>query len=292
MIDGRETTVTKCPACGAVTPGMPEQCPACSHRFSVPGTSLPILREPTRKMDTIPIRRKPVRHMLPRHVTVPFLAGLLVAVVVLVLLRLAASDHKATGTAGDASPGQTVAGGNPASSVEAAGSMTAGHSATPPVGEFPALLHLGPGAVPAVPDDIRYFRLVSNSEQSAGTLMLRLDDLMDGNVETCLLPELSGLPGRIELVFPRYYRFSHVTITVGCLRGPAAARVSKVAVETEGGIHRTVLLPTVEGPVTADLAGSWTSRIVIRLDDPGLSDLGLAELRFFVFRKEGDEPES
>ncbi|MBM4354169.1 MAG: hypothetical protein FJ109_10300 [Deltaproteobacteria bacterium] len=287
MTERRETTVSKCPACGAVTPGLPERCLACGHRFSEPGRSLPAMRDPTREMDTIVVRKRLDKRFLPRHVTVPFLAGLLVAVVVLVLLRLAASDHK-LGLGGGAvetpGPSGREQGGG-ARSVQASGSQ-------PPAGDFPALPHLGPGTQPVVPDDIRYFRQVQDAQQGAPPDTLRLDDLVDGSSGTCLRPGRAGLPGRIELTFRAYHRFSHVAFTVGCLEGPAAASTSRVTVETEGGIHRTVLLPAVEGPVTADLAGSWASRIVLRLDDPGLAALGLAEVQFFVFREDADAPES
>jgi hypothetical protein len=243
-------------------------------------------------MDTLVVRKRGEGRWLPRHVTVPFLAGLLVAVVVLVLLRLAASDHKpardgglADGSRVEATSGGGAAGGS-------ADSPFPGGSPRATSTDFPVLPRLGPGTIRLLPNDVRYFRQVSSSADAPAAESPRLDDLIDGSTDTCLLPGRAGLPGRIELVFPTYRRFSHVTFVVGCLEGPDAAATSRITVETEGGIHRTVLLPAVKGAVTADLAGSWTSRIVLRLDDPGLASLGISELRFFVFREEGDAPGS
>ncbi len=313
MSERRETTVTKCPACGAVASGLPNCCPTCGHQFSIPGTALPAVREPTRQMDTLVVRRRSEKRWLPRHVTVPFLAGLLVAVVVLVLLRLAASDHKGgNGSVPATGPGsrsehasQSTRPGAEAKRPPEGGASGAGAEGSggpggdgavggaPPAGpEFPVLPGLGPGTEEANPNEIRYFRQVSDSVQTVANESPRLDELVDGNPATCLLPGRAGLPGRIEMVFPKYRRFSHVTFTVGCVGRPDASRTARITVETEGGIHRTVLLPVVSGPVTVDLAGSWTTRVVLRLDEAALAELGLAELHFYVFREEGEAPGS
>ena len=94
---GEHTTVTKCPSCGRVSVGMPSECPSCGHVFTKPDTNLPAVREQTQGFQTHALlerTRDEASSKMPRHIVVPVMAGLLVAIIVLVLVRLNANDGR------------------------------------------------------------------------------------------------------------------------------------------------------------------------------------------------------
>ena len=108
---GEHTTVTKCPSCGKVSVGMPPACPDCKHVFAKPDANLPAVREQTIEFQTrsaLERTREGAARGMPRHIVVPVVAGLLVAVVVLILVRLNASDGRNSGAATGTIPSRVV----------------------------------------------------------------------------------------------------------------------------------------------------------------------------------------
>lgn len=273
-VTGEHTTVTKCPACGKVTVGMPSNCPACTHIFTKPDANLPAVRDQTTEFQTRQVLERThevTSQGLPRHIVVPVIAGLLVAVVVVVIVRLNVEDLRQSGAAtGIISP-------SPTEGTETGESRPEpGDIATQPQrkGGVPSL---GPGARRIAPTGIT---LAGSKETESGP---REAVLTDGSPDTCYFTD--GASGNRPLIvrFPHTYRFSHVLFHVSCLRTTHRDLRGEITLTTDDGTARTVQIPGVSGPTWVDLAGAWTRRLEIDLTGSSFDEIGLGELEFFAF---------
>ncbi len=271
---GEHTAVTKCPSCGKVTVGMPSNCPACAHVFTNPDANLPAVREQTTEFQTRPVLERThemTSQGMPRHIVVPVIAGLLVAVVVVVIVRLNVVELRQSGAATGiiARPQEP-------------GPATTHESAAPPdivaqslrKGGVPSL---GPGARRIAPDGIT---LAGAKETESGP---REAVLTDGSPDTCYFTDGPSSNRRLVVRFPATRRFSHVLFHVSCLRTTHQELRGEITLTTDDGTARTVQIPGVSGPTWVDLAGAWTRRIEIDLTGSSFDEIGLGELEFFAF---------
>lgn len=273
-MSGEHTTVTKCPACGRVTVGMPEVCPGCSHLFTLPDANLPAVREQTTEFQTRSLRdREPTtqHRNMPRHVVVPLIAGLLVAIVVVVVVRLNGPEKRQAGAA----TGRLKGPADSAASVETlpVGGSTA-DAGPRRTGGVPSL---GPGARKVAPAAI--VPLEGDGTETGP----REAVLLDGDQDTCYFTSQDQTEQRLAVRFGNARRFSHVLFHVSCLRTTAKGLRGKLTLRTDDGMSRSVSVPGVAGPTWVDLAGAWTGQIEISLDGASFEEIGLGELEFFAF---------
>ncbi len=272
---GEHTTVTKCPSCGKVSVGMPPACPDCKHVFAKPDANLPAVREQTIEFQTrsaLERTREGAARGMPRHIVVPVVAGLLVAVVVLILVRLNASDGRNSGAATGTIPSRVVIS---APDSDQSGQGEAGKAARRD-GVVPSL---GPGARGVSPTEIRL-------GSAAPTEDARELVLMDGSMDTCYFLDKNASQRRLTVHFPSSMRFSHVLFHVSCLRSTQKGLRGQITLSTDDGTARRVQIPGVSGPTWVDLAGAWTRRIEIELTASEFEEIGLGELEFFAFEDE------
>jgi hypothetical protein len=277
-LTGEHTTVTKCPSCGKVSVGMPPSCPGCQHIFAEPDANLPAVREQTIEFQTrsaLERTREGATRGMPRHIVVPVVAGLLVAIVVLILVRLNASDGRNSGAATGNIPTREGTGLAATPGTHQDGLGESGE----PSRRDGVVPRLGPGASKISPSEIRLGSL--EPADDARELVL-----MDGSMDTCYFLEKSAEQRRLTVTFPSSMRFSHVLFHVSCLRSTRKGLRGQITLRTDGGTARRVQIPGVSGPTYVDLAGAWTRRIEIELTASEFEEIGLGELEFFAFEDE------
>lgn len=277
-MSGEHTTVTKCPSCGKVSVGMPASCPECQHVFTRPDANLPVVREQASEFQTrtaLERTREPNSPGLPKHIVVPIVAGLLVAVVVLTLVRLNAPESHNSGAAKGAiaphSQGERAGEGGLFDGKQKAESTSRRDGVVP---------SLGPGARKVSPTEIRLGH-PGPAPEDARELVL-----MDGSMDTCYFMERDAGERRFTVDFPSSMRFSHVLFHVSCLRSTRKELRGQITLRTDDGTERRIQIPGVSGPTWVDLAGAWTRGIEIELNGAEFEEIGLGELEFFVFEDE------
>lgn len=293
MTEKTETTVSKCPSCGGVTPGIPAKCPSCGYRFSDFKKTLPAVRQATEEVGTLQPGKAARTALVPRSVLVPFLAGLLVAVVVAVFVRLSASEHRAAARSETAGSNQSGARGNTkaaknaqpkAEFLAASKGIEQKRKEQGTAVRDEALLRLGPNVSKVVPVDVGTGGMDSEKgDVVTPDAVLDVDTLIDSNYDTCLVTDnLAGKDG-IQFFFDGRMRFSHVVVHVTCLRHVEPGRVVEGSFVTEDGSRRLMALPARPGAVSVDLAGVWTSVITMDLGKMPGQGIGVSELEFFAF---------
>jgi len=258
---------------------MPPSCTACKHVFTKPDANLPAVREETIEFQTrsaLERTRDDSTRGMPRHIVVPVVAGLLVAVIVLILVRLNASDGRNSGAATGSLSAQQQGESSDPSEARRDGQTESG---TIPRrdGVVPSL---GPGAKKVSPTDIH---LGNSSEDRDETRELVL---MDGSMDTCYFLDKSAQERRLKVHFSSSMRFSHVLFHVSCLRSTQKDLRGRITLRTDDGTERRVQIPGVSGPTWVDLAGAWTRSIEIELTASEFEEIGLGELEFFAFEDE------
>lgn len=274
---GEHTTVTKCPSCGKVSVGMPPECPACGHVFTKPDTNLPAVREQTQGFQTRAVlERTKATTGVPRHIVVPVVAGLLVAIVVLVLIRINAGENRNSG----AEPGSLVSP-QAEKSLTAPGEVPDGSTVAGVASRRDGVVpSLGPGAHKVPPVEV-----VLGAGDTVGDEDRELV-LMDGSMDTCYFLDRNTDEQKLKVRFSSSMRFSHVLFHVSCLRSTRKGLNGRITLRTDDGTVRQVRIPGVSGPTWVDLAGAWTSTIEIELAEGDFEDIGLGELEFFAFEDE------
>lgn len=276
----RERTVTKCPACDKVTTGTPERCPGCGHLFSDLAKTLPVVCEGGSEPFIRVVRDESARTRgIPRHVAVPVLAGLLVAVMVLVFLRMSGTEHRGTSSpnrTGDKASGTQGPSGSDA--AQPAGNVAAkrNEGAEGLEQTSTAALQLGPGVKRILPIETRFLRYESGTSPQG-------DVLLDSNLSTCYSPWRSDRDRQVSFRFASSLRISHVVVHVNCLTERNHEAVAEAAIVADDGSRRVVRLHERRGPVSVDLAGAWTSNLLFEFDMGELAGVGLGEVEFFAF---------
>jgi len=212
---------------------------------------------------------------IPRHILVPFLAGLLIAIVVAVFLRLSASDHRAASAGNGAENYIRV-------STESARENPVAKKNP----EDDPALRLGPGVKRVVPIQIRMAGLDEKKSANADKAF-EVEALADANSATCFFPVADDLGGKVEFLFDGRMRFSHVVVHVGCLRGGSSSLKAEGTIVTEDGSRRHVAVPAKKGSVSVDLAGAWSATITLDFHNGGFDGIGIGDLEFFAFENGG-----
>ena len=263
-------------------------CPACDYTFADIQKTLPVVRDSTQEFGPRTLSEKAGERLSgpPKHVVVPLLAGLLVAIAVIVVVRISSSDYQQT----DNRSGQAESGSqdrarplsrlsSPGDTVVAADRSLAMRSTQNEAGTMPSL---GPGTSRQLPIDIGFTGNEKGDNEEDGNEVLAL---VDGSSDTCLY---AGAPGHelLEFTFATPHRFSHIHFHIGCV-APQDSEDSlpRMKILCDDGSSRDVPVPNVQGPVWVDLAGAWSSRIILDMSHPGFQSVGLGEVEFFVFEK-------
>lgn len=259
MGDYHDTPVSLCPACRASTPGIVKVCPACGHRFAAGDAGLPMARDSTAGMATTRVQeqlqaRKP---RLGRQVAVPFLAGLLLALMVAVATQV--FDY-----------GSRTSRDEPHAPAAVAVAAHKARPAPPPVVFDSSTEKVKP----------THAGLVGESRESSGARAAAV--LLDGDPRTCMAAAVGKGEG-VEFNFDAPRRFSHVTMVVGCLDHQDAAATMEAVISTEDGARRYVRIPAVNGTLWVDLAGAWSSRVTFGFAAGDAPHIGLGEVEFFAF---------
>ena len=258
----RQTTVTKCPACSSVFPGLPNECPKCGHRFADMQATLPQPREATTAFDSKPVREVlDKKRPIPKHVSVPFLAGLLVAVLVVIFIRLSATDHRSSRSR----------------PWRASGGVITPEAAEEELEE----LRMGPREIPALPS-----RIVIENPSDQPPSQHDSDALLDGNPDTCFFPLKEGRSSPLVFQFNTRKPFSRVVLGLGCGPGPdgPAPPTVQAHILTEDGKERRFRVPVRNGQLSYDLAGHWSASLRLWFEETPEISLGLASVEFLSFQ--------
>jgi len=286
MTDDRTPTVIKCPACGSEAPGFQPTCPVCGYKYSDIADNLPAVRAATEEVSTLTIAGRPAQSSpFPRHVVVPVLAGLLVALVVMVFIQVTSSESNGAHNSND---GQPAAAGNPKvteskprPSVAVPTKDAGDRLESSPGLAAPAL---GPAVGRAGLVDVRFFHSSqSGAPPSARRFERFREALLDDLPDTCLEPALLPDQTTTELYFDAPARFSHVVIRVECVQFDDPSVFLTGVITMEDGARRHVHLPHSAGVVHVDLAGAWSSKVLLKFDTEGASGVGIGAIDFFAF---------
>lgn len=271
MTPERDIPLTKCPACGKVQHGLLQVCPACGHLFSDPQATLPIARPASRRVDLSRVRTRLASNRLPPHVTIPFVAGLLVALAVILFVQFAGMDPGS----GKAVPGRPRS--QPAATAA---------SAPPPA--------LAPGVVRTVPSGVEFPEQQAARPETRARWDATFRPLLLGTTHRGCVPLTPGAddPETLVFSFARPLRFSHVTLQIGCVATRNANQLVDARMLTEDGQQRRVRVPGVPGAISVDLAGAWSSTVRLELASnvPSATSVGLARIEFFTFEEEKKSP--
>jgi len=283
-----ETTVTKCPRCGAVTPGLPERCPTCAHQFADFQKTLPAMREDTIELQT-PAGGSPLATVtIPRHVVVPLLAGLLVAVLVAVFVRIGASDHRnsmrvarpdwtarrAAGAAGGVLGDEDT--------VEQARSARGSPDTREQSGPAGSVPRLGPGTRKLIPVEVR-MAPVRPAGQDARSSKGVTDTLFDLDASGCFFPGAPGQPEVVDFDFGYRKRLSHMVVHVDCLEKEDPDLRAFGTIVVDDSSRRLAGFQAVSGRTTVDLGGTLTSHLSLELTDRQFLHFGIRSIEFFAF---------
>lgn len=289
MTDDRTPTVIKCPACGSEAPGFQPSCPVCDYVYSNIAENLPAVRLETEEVSTLTIAGRPAQTgPFPRQVVVPVLAGLLVALVVMVFIQVTSNE---SGGARNSDRGNVV------SMQKAEPQDRQPRSAIPVVtkdvgGELKSSPHLaapafGPAVGPAGLVDVRFFSSAGSGEPPSARRFERFREaLLDDSPGTCLEPSQLPVETTTELYFDSPARFSHVVFRVECVKFDDPSVFLTGVITMEDGARRHVHLPHSPGVVHVDLAGAWSSKVSLSFDSDGAAGVGIGEIEFFAFRDE------
>jgi len=263
-----------------VSTGTPERCPGCGHLFSDLAKTLPVIREGSQELPTRVVREELNRRPgVPRHIAVPVLAGLLIAVMVLVFLRMSGNEHRGASTTGRSaipSPGNSGTVGADVARPSNPPEMGDGSNPAGLEQASTASLQLGPGVKRVLPIDT-HFPLHEGGSSPQG------DVLLDSNLSTCYSPWRSATDRQVNFRFASSLRISHVVVHVNCLKARDASSVAGAAITADDGSQRKVHLRELRGPVSVDLAGAWTSNLLFDFDEGELAGVGIGEVEFFAF---------
>jgi hypothetical protein len=184
-------------------------------------------------------------------VVVPALAGLLVALAAVGVIWLAGGYSDPGRGSGETGPAPAPAGGQSAVPSEAR--------------RLPPAFHASAVVVMPVEAPSGY--------------------LLDGDRGTCV-PLADPRGASLEFQFDAPRRFSHVTLTAGCLDKEDSREFLEMTIATEDGARRFVRIPHAGSTLWVDLAGAWSSRVAFTIEPGQKPGLGMAEVTFFAFRKE------
>ena len=286
MTDDRTPTVIKCPACGSEAPGFQPCCPVCGYQYSDIADNLPVVRGDTEEVSSLTIAGRPAQSSpFPRRVVVPALAGLLVALVVMVFIQLTSSEstgarNPANGKVGKLRGATPSAGLQRPAAVEMAGDAGAGRE----ILARPAASALGPAVGLAGFGDVRFYASPgSDAPPSAKRFERSREALLDDRPETCLEPALLPADTVTELYFDSPARFSHVIFKVDCVDFDDPSVSLSGIITMEDGARRHVHLPHSRGLVHVDLAGAWSSKVSLKFDSDGAAGVGIGAIEFFSF---------
>lgn len=280
----KHRTVIKCSSCGAEVSGFEEVCPMCGYQFADLASTLPALRQESQEMPTTEVRERlsEERWPVPRYVLVPALAGLLIAVIVVVFVRVF-SEHKGSTQKPLRTDQEAGTGGASGSEGPAVGSTVSAQAGNKTGSEVP-VSSVGPEVVRVMPIDIRFPLDGDGDRVVSGKQAERLRETMaDSDLHTCALLSAEGGVSHAEFYFDRPLRFSHVLMQLGCpSEGEPESGVS-CTLATEDGTRRRFRVQGWDRPSLVDLAGAWSGKISLEFDPGGLPVLGLAEISFYAF---------
>lgn len=276
----KHRTVIKCSSCGAEVSGFEECCPMCGYEFADLASTLPALRGDTRRLPTDQIREQVTEsnRIVPRSVTVPVLAGLMLAVVVLVFVRVA-SDHKSSSQT-ESKPQQLTS----VSAADAQSRLPA--EATDVQGEevgrsIRTVSGVGPDVDRVHPIDIRFPGSgLSNDDGVQGRLR---EKVADSDLRTCIPLATAGGVSHAEFYFDKPMRFSHVMMHLGCVVEGAILDGVVCTLTTEDGTRRRITLQGGQRASLVDLAGALSGKISMEFEVTEVPLVGLAEVSFYVF---------
>jgi hypothetical protein len=276
----KHRTVIKCSSCGAEVSGLEECCPMCGYEFADLASTLPALRDHPERLATDQVREQLAegQRTLPRSVTIPVLAGLMIAVVVLVFVRVT-SEHNFSSHA-ESQPQASA----PVSVADAL-SQLPGEAADVGVEKagnlVQAISGVGPAVQRVIPIDIRF--PVSGLSNDHGVQDRLREKVADSDLRTCVPLAGRGGVSYAEFYFDKPMRFSHVMMHLGCEAEGRDLESVVCTLITEDGTRRRVTLQGGQRASLVDLAGALSGKISVEFEVSDVPLVGLAEVSFYAF---------
>jgi hypothetical protein len=231
------------------------------------------------------VERLAAKRPFPRHIVVPFLAGLLVALLGAVVLRIGADSN---GDKGEKNRGKAAVKAKPAPQSQGFRAVPSDTAATKK-GQTPTKAQLsqaggpriGPTVLKLVPVEVR--TSVDGEGDGAEGKRCPGEALTDSDPTTCLKLGTNGKKATAEFSFEARRRFSHVMIGLGCSPDEAPRPPIEATIVTEDGSRRYLTMSPSGKEISVDLAGAWTSTVQMEFQAKDASPVGLSGVEFFAF---------
>ena len=215
---------------------------------------------------------RPNRLRIPRHISVPFFAGILVTVMGLLMVHFSSLGHKASlARAGKTDSSRPYAG-----QLDSDFEGNVKTVARSRMAEAADILS-DSSRIPAGPE----LKLLkpTNVELVAGRGPSQPFAVADD--KGCVELGQSNDAALLRVHFSKPSRLSHLTLEA--CEPTKEAGAGRLLISMEDGTRREVALPRHSRTITVDLAGAWSSQITIEGKDSARVGMSLDNLQFYAF---------